>query len=273
MRIADGVFSYGPSGDNVSMFVVTGEGVLAFESFSTAHSTGLLEAIREVTDQPVRFLLHSHNHWDHASGGQVFRDAGATIVAHAEAIEWMEANTGPDQVVPDRSWSGNRDEISLGGVTVELNYLGMNHGLGMTVVVLPDQRVAYIADLAVPNRVLFAVVPDFNIREWERSLEEVLELGFDRAVFSHDMSAEPLRGGSKEDVRMNLQFIRDLRAAIYAEMGKGTNPMAVPSVVAVPAYEHWAGYDEWLEMNAWRLLLDDFMGPFPWRPDGRAPGE
>ncbi len=24
--------------------------------------------------------------------------------------------------------------------------------------------------------------------------------------------------------------------------------------------------DEWLAMNAWRLLLDDYMGPFPWRP-------
>ena len=43
----------------------------------------------------------------------------------------------------------------------------MNHGLGMTVFVLRDQRVAYIADLAVPKRVLFTVVPDFNIKEWE----------------------------------------------------------------------------------------------------------
>ena len=44
--------------------------------------------------------------------------------------------------------------------------------------------------------------------------------------------------------------------------------MAVPAVVQVPKYKDWAGYDEWLEMNAWRLLLDDFMGPFPWRPEG-----
>ena len=65
----------------------------------------------------------------------------------------------------------------------------------------------------------------------------------------------------------NLQFLRDLRTAIYAEFQKGTNPMAVPAAVQLPKYEDWAGYDQWLEMNAWRLLLDDFMGPFPWRPE------
>jgi len=116
--------------------------------------------------------------------------------------------------------------------------------------------------------VLFSIVPDFNIREWERSLEEILDLGFDRVVFTHNMKADPLQAGSKQDVQDNLQFIRDLRAAIYAEFQKGTNPMAVPGVVELPKYEDWAGYDQWLEMNAWRLLLDDWMGPFPWRPEG-----
>jgi glyoxylase-like metal-dependent hydrolase (beta-lactamase superfamily II) len=50
------------------MFVVTGEGVIAIESVNTQHSMGLLQAIGEVTGQPVKFMLHSHNHWDHASG-------------------------------------------------------------------------------------------------------------------------------------------------------------------------------------------------------------
>ena len=36
----------------------------------------MLEAIAEVTDEPVRFLLHSHNHWDHGSGGAVWRFGG-----------------------------------------------------------------------------------------------------------------------------------------------------------------------------------------------------
>jgi glyoxylase-like metal-dependent hydrolase (beta-lactamase superfamily II) len=264
--IADGVYSYGLD-HYVSMFVVTDEGVIAIESVTTAHATGLLEAIRQVTDKPVKYLLHSHNHWDHSSGGQIFKDAGAKTVAHAEAAEWMTANVGQDMVVPDESWSGNRKDITLGDTTIELHYLGMNHGLGMTVFRLPKQKVAYIADIVTPNRVLFSIVPDSNIREWERSLEDIIKLDFDKAVYSHNDLPDPLQGGTKQHVIENLQFIRDLRAAIYAEFKKGTPPMKVPDMVQVPKYKDWAMYDQWLAMNAWRIILDDHMGPFPWRPE------
>ncbi|MCH7679429.1 MBL fold metallo-hydrolase, partial [candidate division KSB1 bacterium] len=193
-RIAGDVYSYGPGNEYFSMFVVTSEGVIAIESVNTEHATGLLQAIRKVTDQPVKYMLHSHNHWDHASGGQVFKDAGATTLAHIEAFEWMKANTGRDMAVPDESWSGTRKDITLGGTTIELHYLGMNHGLGMTVFRLPEQKVVYIADIVTPERVLFSIVPDFNIREWERSLEEILKLDFDKAVYSHNEKADASQG-------------------------------------------------------------------------------
>ncbi len=77
---ADGVYKYSPGNGYASMFVVTDEGVIAIEPVNTKHAKGLLNAIQDVTDKPVRFLLHSHNHWDHSNGGQVFRDAGAKIV-------------------------------------------------------------------------------------------------------------------------------------------------------------------------------------------------
>ena len=269
--IANGVYAYGPGNGYYSMFVVTGEGVIAIESVNTEHAKGLLQAIAQVTDQPVKYLLHSHNHWDHSSGGQVFKDAGAKTVAHAEALEWMKVNIGRDMVVPDEGWSGNRKDIRLGDTTIELHYLGMNHGLGMTVFRLPKQKIAYIADIVTPNRVLFTIVPDFNIKEWERSLEAVIELDFDIAVYSHSNLPNAPQGGTKQHVVENLQFIRDLRAAIYAEIKQGTHPMKVPDMVQLPKYKDWAMYDQWLAMNAWRVLLDGHMGPFPWRPSQPNP--
>jgi len=267
-KIAPGVYSYGDSATGYfSMFMVTKDGVIAIESVSSQHATGMVKAIKQITDQPIRYLLHSHNHWDHASGGKVFRDAGATLLAHEEASAWMKANTGPDMVVPDKSWEGNRKDITLGDTVVELHYLGMNHGLGMTVFLLPKEKIAYIADLVVPNRVMFNIVPDFNIKEWERSLKVIAQMDFDKAVYSHNANATPLLGGNKQDVNDYLQFMQDLRGAIFAEFKKGTNPMMVPTVVQLPKYKDWAMYKEWLPMNAWRILLDEWMGPFPWRPN------
>ncbi len=156
-KIAEGIYSYSPGNHYYSMFVVTSDGVVAIESVNSEHATGMLEAIRTVTDQPVKYLLHSHNHWDHSSGGQVFKDAGAMTVAHAEAYEWMDANPGRDMALPTESWSGSRKDIEVGGTTIELHYLGMNHGLGMTIFLLPQQKVAYIADTLHLDKLGFRV--------------------------------------------------------------------------------------------------------------------
>jgi glyoxylase-like metal-dependent hydrolase (beta-lactamase superfamily II) len=263
-KVADGVYLYAPGDGYTSMFVVTSEGVIAVEPVNTGHAQGMLEAIGSVTDKPVRYLLHSHNHWDHSRGGQVFRDAGAKILAHKEAYDWMKANPHPDMALPDEGWDGSREDITLGDTTIEMHYIGMSHGLGMTVFRVAQQKVAYIADVVTPNRVLFAIVPDFNINEWVRALSQVEQLDFDKAVFSHIHGDAPF--GSKADVVKNREFIQDLQGAIVAEFKKGTDFTKIPDVVTLPKYEKWAMYNEWLSMNVWRVMLDMYMGPFPWRP-------
>ena len=264
LKVADGIYLFAPGNGYTSMFVVTSEGVVAIEPVNTNHAEGLLKAIRSVTETPVRYLLHSHNHWDHSGGGQVFRDAGAKILAHKEAYDWLKENPRPDMALPDEVWNGKRKDITLGGTTIEMHYIGMSHGLGMTVFRVAEQKVAYIADVVTPKRVLFAIVPDFNIKEWTRALFEIEALDFDKAVFSHKGGGGPY--GSKADVVDNREFIQDLQQAIVAEFKKGTSFTNIPQDVKLPKYENWAMYDEWLPLNVWRVMLDMHMGPFPWRP-------
>ena len=268
-EIAPGVYSFGGGNGYHSMFLVTDDGVVAFETVNSSHSEKLLAAIAGVTDQPVRFAMHTHNHWDHASGGAVFQAAGAKTVMHADAAQWLAANPGQDTSPPDVVWDGALESLQIGGSTVQYHYLGLNHGLGMTVFVIPDKRVAYIADLVTPHRVGFNIMPDFNIGEWERTLGEILALDFDVAVCSHTaLPADAAPDGcTKAHVEEERQFLRDLRGAIFAEFQKGTPAEQVPATVRLPQYAEWAGYDQWLEMNAWRVMLDVWMGPYPWVPE------
>lgn len=270
-EIGDGVYSFTIGEGNHSMFAVGKDSVAVFETFHSGHSQKFLEAVRSVTDKPIAYAFISHNHWDHASGGQVFSDAGAKTVMHQRAAQWLAANPGRDTAPPDLTWSGARKDFDMGDFTVRLHYLGLNHGLGMTIFTIPERHAAYIADLATPNRVMFAVVPDFNIGEWERSLGEILELDFDTAVCSHNElpSQEALNGCTRIHVEEERQYIRDLRKAILAEFEKGTGFMEIPKAVSLPQYAHWVGYEEWLEMNILRLMTDLWMGPFPWVPDAQ----
>ena len=263
-EIAPGVFSFLSGSTYHSMFVITDDGVAAFETVNSKHSAQMLSAIRAVTDKPVKYALHTHNHWDHASGGEVMQAAGAQTVMHKLAADWLAENPGRDTSPPDMVWEGARKDITLGDVTIQMHHLGLSHGLGMTVFVIPEHRVAYIGDLVTPNRVMFSIVPDFNIPEWERSLVEMMELDFDVAVCSHnDLPAEEaIKGCTMDHVKEEHAFIGDLRNAIFAEFKKGTPPFKIPSVVELPQYAHWNHYKDWLPLNAQRMLLDMWMGPY-----------
>jgi hypothetical protein len=137
----------------------------------------------------------------------------------------------------------------------------------MTVFVIPERRVANIADLASPNRVMSSIVPDFNIGEWERTLGEILDLDFDVAVCSHNglPADKALNGCNKTHVSEERAYIQYLRNAIFTEFEKGTPPPKITAAVKLPKYAHWEHYENWLPLNAQRLLLDLWVGPYPCR--------
>ena len=217
VEVADGIYSYG-MGNYISMFVVTDDGVIAIDPINPTHSQALVAAIKSVTDQPIRYLVHTHNHWDHSGGGQAFKDEGATIIAHVDAYNWMLANPHPNLVLPDESWGGSRKDIVLGGTTVELHHFGASHGHGMTIpLASTSQRVGYIADIVGPNRIPFLFLPDFNVAQLERTLEEILALDTDKIIFTHNARPNPLQGGTKQDVADTLDAWSSALAELSAE--------------------------------------------------------
>ena len=253
-EIAPGLYSFG-AGLAFNAFMVTDDGVIVMDSFDEDFARQSLEAIRKVTDKPVRYLVYSHNHYDHIGGGAIFKAAGATILSHEAVGKWLKDHPSPDVAMPDRTWSGSRSELRLGNSLINLRYFGANHGQGMTVFEFPREQVIYTVDLVVPKRVAFAYMPDFSPRDWERTLTEIDKLNFQRVMFAHNAPVGP-----RTSVGEQLKFLQDLRAAILAEFGKGTPFMQIPNAVKLPQYESWDGYEGWLAMNSWRVLLEIAMG-------------
>ena len=254
LKVVDGVYSFG-DGFYYVMFVVTDKGVIVADSVNTAFASALMKAIQEVTDQPIKYLIYSHDHWDHISGGKVFKDAGATVLSHIDTKNSLAHNPNMNVVFPDKTWKGKRHTVKLGHTTMELLYFGRNHGKGMTVFRLPKEKIIYIVDLVAPKRIGFTFMPDFYPKDWMRSLIEIEQLEFDIALFSH---AAPQ--GTRQDIVEERQFIEDLKAEMMKMMEAGENPFMIPSKVKLDKYKDWAMYDQWLEMNAWRLLMEMHMG-------------
>jgi len=62
---------------------VTDAGVVVFDSLGTpVLGQKLVDAIRKVTDKPIKRMIVSHYHADHIYGLQVFKDMGVEIWAY-----------------------------------------------------------------------------------------------------------------------------------------------------------------------------------------------
>ena len=128
------VFRYG---GYQSMFVVTPQGVIATDPASLLRpAKPYIDAIKAVTDKPIKYVIYSHHHYNHIAGGQ-FKDLGATFIAHRRAkerlLELKKQNAlRPDVVIPDEVVDGKKT-ITLGGTTLELIYVGRNHSDDMLV--------------------------------------------------------------------------------------------------------------------------------------------
>ena len=101
-QFADDTYAFVNSG-YISLFIVTDEGVIATDPGSQQgpeRAEAYRAAIASVTDQPVRYLIYSHDHADHATGGEVFADT-ATFISHRNAVEKLAALNDPRTPVPE----------------------------------------------------------------------------------------------------------------------------------------------------------------------------
>jgi glyoxylase-like metal-dependent hydrolase (beta-lactamase superfamily II) len=120
------------------------------------------EVKRLVPNKPIRYVVNSHHHFDHAGGIRAFVAEGATVVTHEANRSFFEwALTAPATVTPDRlarearkaTVESVRDKRVLtdGTRTVEVIHIAGNlHADGMLMVYLPQEKLLSQADAYSP---------------------------------------------------------------------------------------------------------------------------
>lgn len=238
-----------------AMFVVTSEGVIATDPISLGRpqaATAYIDEIRKITSQPIRYVIYSHSHYDHITGGKPFKDAGARFIAHTNAkkrLEWLQP---PNIVLPDEVVETQRT-LTLGGTTLELQYVGRNHSDSSLVMRLPKERIIFAVDFIPVQAVHWRNMPDSWIDEWEESLKRVLAMEWDRLIPGHPAPGGRL--GNKQDVRNLLQYMGDLAAEVKKAADEGKCYDTAMKEVKLPKYESWTNYAAWLPGNVERYCL------------------
>jgi len=165
-----------------NMFIVTPEGVILTDPIRGAGPL-LQQAIREVTDAPVKIMIYSHPHLDHIGDASLFAD-GVQIIAHKETQQLLQRYKDPARPVPQITF-GEKSVIELGGLRVDLIYPGSGHGEGNIMIHLPQKRILMFVDVATPKSVPFKNFTTVDIYGQIVGLKRALQLDFDTYVAGH----------------------------------------------------------------------------------------
>jgi glyoxylase-like metal-dependent hydrolase (beta-lactamase superfamily II) len=207
-----------------------------------SEAAGWLKAkIKTLTDQPVRYVIYSHHHNDHITGGRVFADS-ALFVSHTAARPKIIDAADPETPVPDLTFT-DRMSIDLGGKRIDLVYTGRNHSDNSVVVLLPKERILFAVDFIPVETLAYRTLPDAYPDEWIDSLKRVEALEFDQLVPGHGNI------GKREHVRLFREYLQELRAAVQQQIQQGASLEEAKKTVQLPGYDKWARYADWLPEN------------------------
>ncbi len=240
------IFRYG---GHQSMFIVTPQGVIATDPIGLRRpaAKAYIEEIQKITKAPIKYVIYSHSHFDHIAGGKPFKDLGAVFIAHKNAKARIAALKPPDVVVPDQVVDGKRN-ITLGGTTLELNYVGKNHSDSTLVMRLPKEKIIFTVDWIPLQGVQFRGMADNYLPDIEDGLKKVIAMDWDRLIPGHP-GPGGRQTGTKDDARAMLAYLEDLSAAVKKAAEDGKCYADAMRDVKLPKYENLTNYGPFLPMN------------------------
>lgn len=241
-----------------NIFLVTKAGVIVTDPLEPEAARVLREEIRKITPLPVKYVVYSHQHWDHVRGGRIFKEEGAKFISHANCVAHFKDLPEPEIVLPDETFTGDRHELRLGERTLTLRYLGPNHG-DCLIVMTPDHvNVPFIVDLGTAGGMPLPYIADYSLHNWVCSLRELESWDFESYVGGHGIPIAP-----KNRLTERREYVEGLMRETRRELDAGTPLDRIPDIVAArlqTKFAHLRGFNAIVRDNVRRTITYYGMG-------------
>lgn len=285
----EGDLYHATSDAHSTLVLLTTEGAILADPLNVGFAQWLKAELADRFNATVRYVLYSHHHWDHASGGGVFADT-AELVGHANMIPSlalpMPANYAPADangdgaLQPGEATGGlarnfdKMDENGDGKITgAELNrdivapsitYSGSEHTVTLGG---KEVRMVYAGD-SHSNDSSIIIFSEYNTAfgvDWMTVgafPRQLYGSHIDKWVEATEqlVSLEPARIvpghtshghiGNYDDAVAYAQFYKDLRSALQTAIDSGVSKEEFASDLSLPAYSEWVRYEESLSVIA-----------------------
>lgn len=202
-------------GGNVAVHV-TGEGVILVDDKYERDFEPILEKIKSVTNQPVKYIFSTHHHGDHSGGNVKFLPL-AQIISTANArkniVERKQSNA-PDNITPAQIVFTTESAVFLGGKEVRAIHFGRGHTNGDAIIYFPALRTIHTGDLMAGTTPLYDYPGGGSIVEFTKTLDAALKLDFDTVIPGHGAVTDK---AGLVTYRNNIEKLRNRAAGLIRE--------------------------------------------------------
>ncbi|HEX3150956.1 MAG TPA: MBL fold metallo-hydrolase [Gemmataceae bacterium] len=239
-----------PFGGCNNTWVVFKDYVVVIDANFPKEAADVLAAIKKTTDKPVKYVLDTHHHGDHAYGNAVWAKAGAKVLSSKNCARllkttgpkgWEEAKKTDDHGV-GTSELKQVDEVFDEKLVleddtqrVELLYLGHAHTSGDAVAYLPKHKILCTGDACVNGA--FNYMGHSNSGSWIQCLEKMEKLDIKFVCPGHGKVA------TKDLLATQKRYFADMRAQIQKGVDGKKSLEDITAALDMPWYKEWTGKD------------------------------
>jgi glyoxylase-like metal-dependent hydrolase (beta-lactamase superfamily II) len=241
--IFEGVHSPDPSGaifTTVSLVVITKQGVLVVDGQGTVPETQqLIDQIKKVTSQPIKYVVVGSDHGDHTGGNAAFTTAYPEAVFVSTAFSKEALAKARNVAVPTRLVK-DREIIKLGGTEVQVLNLGRAHTGGDLVVYLPAGKVLFMSEVYL--RGLFPAMRSAYPSEWLATIDKALAMDVSLYIPGHGFTDDgPSMKKDLVESRKATEYVIAESKRLHAAGLKCESAKDCPAVEQA----NWGPYKQW----------------------------
>ena len=199
-KIADNVYAYvdikGSSpansfGANAGI-IIGKDGIVVIDTLISAKGAKrFIDDIRKISDKPIKYVVNTHYHLDHAFGNAEFEKLGAIIISHVNDDQNLRKNgeaalkgskefglsesdmEGTVMAYPALTFN-DRMGLDWGDQKIELIYAGNSHTNGSIIVYLPDKKIVFAGDILFTGYHPF--IAEGDIKSWLKVLDYIMKM-------------------------------------------------------------------------------------------------
>jgi phosphoglycerate dehydrogenase-like enzyme/glyoxylase-like metal-dependent hydrolase (beta-lactamase superfamily II) len=261
-------------GGSNNTWIVFDDYVLVYDANFPKEAGDVIAAIRKTTDKPIRYVLDSHHHGDHAYGNAVFSKAGASIISSTNTGRLLRVNGPSEFAEAGRGPTGRKDiadsflkvpdilfdeklVLDDGKQRVEMLFLGHAHTAGDAFLYLPKHKILCTGDACANGP--FNYTGHSDTASWIRVLEKAQQLDVDLVCPGHGLP-QP-----KDLLEKQRRYFVELRAQVRAGIDAGKDLADITKSIDMPWHKEWTGIEARERTENIKHVYDELTGRvMPW---------